>query len=88
MLQLAAWLATASALIAPQQTKPATKRLRAAPLVELYGERISAGGEAALIDKLNLKVDKGDRVAVVGPNGSGKSTLARLLGQRVFSGGR
>ena len=81
-----AWLATASALIAPHQTKPPTTRLRAAPLVELYGERVSANDET-LIDTLSLKVDKGDRVALVGPNGSGKSTLARLLGQRVFSGG-
>ena len=83
---LLAWLATASALVAPQYTKPPTTRLRAAPLVELYGERISINDET-LIDTLNLKVDKGDRVALVGPNGSGKSTLARLLGQRVFSGG-
>ena len=80
-------LATASALLAPQPATPPTTRLRAAaPLVELYGERVSAGDET-LIDTLSLKVDKGDRVALVGPNGSGKSTLARLLGQRVFSGG-
>ena len=85
MLRLA-WLATASALLAPQMKKPPTTRLRAAPLVELYGERISINDET-LIDTLSLKVDKGDRVALVGPNGSGKSTLARLLGQRVFSGG-
>ena len=85
MLRLA-WLATASALIAPQHPKPTTTRLRAAPLVELYGERISINDET-LIDTLSLKVDKGDRVALVGPNGSGKSTLAKLLGQRVFSGG-
>ena len=80
-----AWLAKASALVAPQHPKTPT-RLRAAPLVELYGERISINDET-LIDTLSLKVDKGDRVALVGPNGSGKSTLARLLGQRVFSGG-
>ena len=61
MLLRLAWLATASAL-APQQTKPPTTRLRAAPLVELYGERISINDET-LIDTLSLKVDKGDRVA-------------------------
>ena len=86
MLLRLAWLATASALIAPLHQTPSTTRLRAAPLVELYGERISINDET-LIDTLSLKVDRGDRVALVGPNGSGKSTLARLLGQRVFSGG-
>ena len=32
-----------------------------------------------LFDKVNLFVEKGDRIAVLGPNGSGKSTLLRLL---------
>ena len=32
-----------------------------------------------LFDKVNLFIEKGDRIAVVGPNGSGKSTLLRLL---------
>ncbi|CAM3143522.1 MULTISPECIES: ATP-binding cassette domain-containing protein [Staphylococcus] len=32
-----------------------------------------------IIDNLNLKVNKGDTIAIVGPSGSGKSTLLRLI---------
>ena len=56
--------------IAPQPNTKTT-RLRAAPLVELYGERGQHRRDAD--DTLSLKVDKGDRVALVGPNGSGRA---------------
>lgn len=36
-------------------------------------------GDAALLDRLDLKVDEGEMVAVTGASGAGKSTLARLL---------
>lgn len=41
---------------------------------ELGGEKIFA------IDHVNLKVDKGDFIAIMGPSGSGKSTLANVIG--------
>ena len=36
-------------------------------------------GNILLFDKLNLKIKKGDLVALVGPSGSGKSSLLHLL---------
>lgn len=41
---------------------------------ELGGEKIVA------LDHVNLKVDKGDFIAIMGPSGSGKSTLANIIG--------
>ena len=37
------------------------------------------GGKPYLIDKLEISVEKTDRVAIIGRNGKGKSTLIRML---------
>jgi ATP-binding cassette subfamily F protein uup len=36
-------------------------------------------GERQLIDKLSLRVMRGDRLGLIGPNGAGKSTLIKLI---------
>jgi len=36
-------------------------------------------GDNVIFDGLNLRLDRGDRIAVVGVNGAGKSTLARIM---------
>jgi ATP-binding cassette subfamily F protein 3 len=47
-----------------------------------------AYGDNVIFDGLDLRIDKGDRIAVVGVNGAGKSTLARIMaGTEVFQGG-
>jgi tungstate transport system ATP-binding protein len=33
----------------------------------------------AVLNNLNMKVERGERLAIVGPNGSGKTTLIRIL---------
>jgi ATP-binding cassette subfamily F protein 3 len=38
-----------------------------------------AYGDLVIFDKLNLHIERGDRIALVGPNGVGKSTLMRML---------
>jgi ATP-binding cassette subfamily F protein uup len=35
--------------------------------------------ERTVVDRLSLRLMRGDRLALIGPNGAGKSTLARLL---------
>jgi ATP-binding cassette subfamily F protein 3 len=50
----------------------------APPLITL--ERASAGyGEHVVLDRLDLRLDPDDRIALLGANGNGKSTFAKLL---------
>jgi ATP-binding cassette subfamily F protein 3 len=54
----------------------------APPIVELEG--VSTGyGETTVLDKLNLRIDQDDRIALLGRNGEGKSTLSKLLSDRL-----
>lgn len=47
-----------------------------------------AYGENVIFNGLDLRIDKGDRIAVVGVNGAGKSTLARIMaGQEPYQDG-
>ncbi len=59
----------------------------AAHLMDVRGASLGYGGAPVLRD-LNLRVEKGQRVAICGPNGAGKTTLFRgLLGSLAPSGG-
>ena len=56
-----------------------TERRAAAPIVELRrATKIYPGGHVAL-ERVSLRVDKGEFVFLVGPTGCGKSTLIKLL---------
>lgn len=51
--------------------------VRAENLSKTYG---SGENLVRAIDDVNLKIEKGEFIAIVGPSGSGKSTLLHLLG--------
>ena len=47
-------------------------------VLELHDAR-KAYGSHVIFSKLNLLIERGDRIALVGPNGAGKSTMMRML---------
>ncbi|GAA2257122.1 ABC transporter ATP-binding protein [Streptomyces amakusaensis] len=63
----------------PAPTPTPTARPRP-PVAELRGVSFAYGPAARpVLDRLDLTLGEGDRLAVVGPSGSGKSTLAAVL---------
>ena len=36
-------------------------------------------GEQNVLNKINLKLNEGEKLAIVGPSGSGKSTILKIL---------
>jgi cobalt/nickel transport system ATP-binding protein len=51
----------------------------AEPVFELHGVRYVYGGRQVALDGIDLRIERGERVALLGANGSGKSTLLKLL---------
>ncbi len=44
-------------------------------------------GKSTILDDITVKINKGDRIALIGQNGAGKTTLIRIiLGQYLFDG--
>ena len=50
----------------------------AEPLIELKGIS-KAFGDKVILDRVDLKICKGDALAVIGPSGTGKSTILRII---------
>ena len=53
------------------------------PLIEFDRVTVLRDGVTAL-DRLTMRVDDGERVAILGPNGAGKSTLVDALTRAVY----
>lgn len=65
----------------PKPPPSSAKVITISDLRKAYGDNVVFKG-------LNLRIDHGDRIAVVGVNGAGKSTLARIMaGQEPFQEG-
>ena len=41
-------------------------------------------GQPALIDGINLSIERGERVCLIGRNGAGKSTLLNILTGKII----
>ena len=65
----------------PEPPAASSKVISIKDLHKAYGDNVIFNG-------LNIRIDKGDRIAVVGVNGAGKSTLARILaGEEPYQSG-
>ncbi len=72
----------------PSRDKPGPKvewapSPRSGQLVVETDGMSKAFGETKIVDRLNLRIKRGDRVAVLGVNGIGKTTLLGLLSGRL-----
>ena len=66
----------------PKSPPASAKVITISDLHKAYGDNV-------IFDGLDLRIDKGDRIAVVGVNGAGKSTLARIMaGTEPFQSGK
>ena len=52
------------------------------PIITMDGAAVGYDG-AAVLDRLTLRIDQDDRIALLGRNGEGKSTLSKLLSDRL-----
>jgi ATP-binding cassette subfamily F protein 3 len=55
----------------------------APPLISLDGVAVGYTPGRPVLRRLNLRLDPGDRIALLGANGNGKTTLAKLLTGRL-----
>ncbi|WP_417261532.1 ABC-F family ATP-binding cassette domain-containing protein [Celeribacter sp.] len=52
------------------------------PIINMEGTSVGYDGKA-ILQRLNLRIDQDDRIALLGRNGEGKSTLSKLLSNRL-----
>ena len=69
-------------------TFPEPERLLSPPIIAAEGVTIGYDPEKPVLNRVTLRIDNDDRIALLGQNGNGKSTLVKFLagGLAPFSG--
>jgi ATP-binding cassette subfamily F protein 3 len=62
---------------------PNPEKMLASPLIRMEDAAVGYETGAPILQRLNLRIDQDDRIALLGQNGNGKSTFAKLLAGRL-----
>ena len=67
---------------------PAPDKLLSPPIIALDNVSVGYDPNSPVLNRVTLRIDNDDRIALLGANGNGKSTLVKLLANRLpaFSG--
>jgi ATP-binding cassette subfamily F protein 3 len=67
---------------------PAPEKMLSPPIIALDNVCVGYDPERPVLNRVTLRIDNDDRIALLGSNGNGKSTLVKLLANRLppFSG--
>jgi len=67
---------------------PAPEKMLSPPIIAVDGVSVGYDPKNPVLNRVTLRIDNDDRIALLGSNGNGKSTLVKLLANRLspFSG--
>ena len=69
---------------------PAPEKILSPPIIAVDDVSVGYDPKSPVLNRVTLRIDNDDRIALLGANGNGKSTLVKLLANRLapFSGSR
>jgi ATP-binding cassette subfamily F protein 3 len=69
-------------------TFPAPEKMLSPPIIAVDSVSVGYDPKSPVLNRVTLRIDNDDRIALLGSNGNGKSTLVKLLANRLapFSG--
>ncbi len=69
-------------------TFPAPEKMLSPPIIAVDDVSVGYDPKSPVLNRVTLRIDNDDRIALLGSNGNGKSTLVKLLADRLsaFSG--
>jgi ATP-binding cassette subfamily F protein 3 len=69
-------------------TFPAPEKMLSPPIIAVDNVSVGYDSNSPVLNRVTLRIDNDDRIALLGANGNGKSTLVKLLANRLppFSG--
>src|SRR4029077_17424009 len=67
---------------------PAPEKMLSPPIIAVDDVSVGYEPKKPVLNRITLRIDNDDRIALLGANGNGKSTLVKLLASRLspFSG--